>query len=78
MGRDDGWEWPAAVVSYGSRTRIHCVQGIILAPEKYEALLHSVERDCKVLESFGIMDYSLLLGIHNIDQAIREKAEVSQ
>ena len=35
-----------------------------------------MERDCKVLESFGIMDYSLLLGIHNIDQAIREKAEV--
>lgn len=39
--------------------------------------MHSVERDCKVLESFGIMDYSLLLGIHNIDQNIREKAEVS-
>ena len=53
------------------------LQGIILAPEKFEALLHSVERDCKVLESFGIMDYSLLLGIHNIDLAIREKVEVS-
>jgi len=51
-------------------------QGIVLAPEKYEALLHSVQRDCKVLESFGIMDYSLLLGVHNIDQAIRDKAEV--
>ncbi len=53
-------------------------QGIILAPDKYDALLHSVERDCKVLESFGIMDYSLLLGVHNIDQAIRERAEVSE
>ena len=25
-----------------------------------------------MLESFGIMDYSLLLGVHNIDQAHRE------
>lgn len=29
----------------------------------------TVERDCRVLESFKIMDYSLLLGTHNLDQA---------
>ena len=52
------------------------LQGISLSPEKYEALLKSVERDCKVLESFGIMDYSLLLGVHNIDYAQRERVEV--
>ena len=39
-------------------------------------LMRNVERDCKVLESFGIMDYSLLLGVHNIDQALRTRAEV--
>lgn len=27
----------------------------------------------QVLESFKIMDYSLLLGVHNIDQAEREQ-----
>lgn len=27
----------------------------------------------QVLESFKIMDYSFLLGIHNIDMALREK-----
>ena len=47
--------------------------GISLAAEKYEILMKSVERDCKVLESFGIMDYSLLLGVHNVDQAHRDK-----
>lgn len=29
----------------------------------YEILLNSIERDCKVLESYNIMDYSLLLGV---------------
>jgi len=29
----------------------------------------------QVLKSFGIMDYSLLVGIHNIDEALRQKDE---
>ena len=48
----------------------------MLAPEKYDALLKTLDRDCKVLQSFGIMDYSLLVGIHNMDLALREKLEV--
>ena len=28
----------------------------------------------QVLESFKIMDYSLLVGVHNLDQAARDKA----
>ena len=32
-------------------------------------------RDCRVLESFKIMDYSLLVGVHNIDQASKEREE---
>ena len=26
-----------------------------------------------ILESFGIMDFSLLLGVHNIDEALRDR-----
>lgn len=47
--------------------------GIFLQPELYQSLLNSIQRDCRVLESFKIMDYSLLIGIHNIDQANKEK-----
>ena len=42
--------------------------GITLTSEIYSNLLNSIQRDCRVLESFKIMDYSLLIGIHNIDQ----------
>ena len=34
-----------------------------------------MERDCRVLESFKIMDYSLLVGVHNIDLASKEREE---
>ncbi|CAH8434561.1 unnamed protein product [Schistosoma rodhaini] len=47
--------------------------GIWLEAETYDALLKTIERDCLVLKSFRIMDYSLLLGIHNLDQAKRER-----
>ena len=42
--------------------------GIALTSEIYSNLMNSIQRDCRVLESFKIMDYSLLIGIHNIDQ----------
>ena len=51
-------------------------QSVLLAHEKFEALERTVDRDCKVLQSFGIMDYSLLVGIHNMDAARRELTEV--
>jgi 1-phosphatidylinositol-4-phosphate 5-kinase len=28
----------------------------------------SLKRDCLILQSFGIMDYSLLVGIHNLER----------
>ena len=34
--------------------------GIILPNEVYSALMKTIERDCRVLESFGIMDYRFL------------------
>lgn len=40
--------------------------------DTYSALVKTIQRDCRVLESFKIMDYSLLVGIHNLDQAQRE------
>ena len=41
--------------------------GFHLEPETYTALMSTIERDCRVLESFDIMDYSLLLAVHNLD-----------
>ncbi len=43
-------------------------EGILLQPDIYENVMNSIKRDCRVLESFKIMDYSLLIGIHNLDQ----------
>ncbi|XP_011308174.1 phosphatidylinositol 4-phosphate 5-kinase type-1 alpha isoform X9 [Fopius arisanus] len=53
----------------------HHPEGIFLEADTYGALVKTIQRDCRVLESFKIMDYSLLVGIHNLDQAAREKTE---
>jgi 1-phosphatidylinositol-4-phosphate 5-kinase len=50
----------------------HHPEGIYLEADTYSALVKTIQRDCRVLESFKIMDYSLLVGIHNLDQAARE------
>ena len=50
-------------------------EGVLLEAETYNALISTLRRDCRVLESFRIMDYSLLVGIHNLDQAQRENPE---
>jgi len=54
--------------------------GFHLEPDTYTALMSTIERDCRVLESFDIMDYSLLLAVHNLDEAKREngKSEVAE
>uniref|UniRef100_A0A8C2X1Z2 Phosphatidylinositol-4-phosphate 5-kinase, type I, beta a n=1 Tax=Cyclopterus lumpus TaxID=8103 RepID=A0A8C2X1Z2_CYCLU len=43
-------------------------EGLHFDPDTYSALMKTLQRDCRVLESFKIMDYSLLLGIHVIDR----------
>uniref|UniRef100_A0A8C4NU97 PIPK domain-containing protein n=1 Tax=Dicentrarchus labrax TaxID=13489 RepID=A0A8C4NU97_DICLA len=48
-------------------------EGLTLDQDTYSALVKTLQRDCLVLESFKIMDYSLLLGIHNKTQAERER-----
>lgn len=47
--------------------------GLMLDMDTYNALVKTLQRDCLVLESFKIMDYSLLLGVHNMDQSERER-----
>uniref|UniRef100_A0A8C2NDF0 26S proteasome non-ATPase regulatory subunit 4 n=1 Tax=Capra hircus TaxID=9925 RepID=A0A8C2NDF0_CAPHI len=46
--------------------------GLFLDADMYNALCKTLQRDCLVLQSFKIMDYSLLVSIHNIDHAQRE------
>ncbi|XP_046575868.1 phosphatidylinositol 4-phosphate 5-kinase type-1 alpha-like isoform X4 [Haliotis rubra] len=48
-------------------------EGLLLEKETYDALIKTLQRDCRVLESFKIMDYSLLVGVHNLDLSLREK-----
>ncbi|XP_064136359.1 phosphatidylinositol 4-phosphate 5-kinase type-1 gamma isoform X2 [Loxodonta africana] len=48
-------------------------EGLMLDADTFTALVKTLQRDCLVLESFKIMDYSLLLGVHNIDQQERER-----
>ncbi|KAG7469487.1 hypothetical protein MATL_G00129350 [Megalops atlanticus] len=48
-------------------------EGLLLEPDNYNALSKTIQRDCLLLQSFKIMDYSLLVGIHNVDQACRER-----
>ncbi|TNN75731.1 Phosphatidylinositol 4-phosphate 5-kinase type-1 alpha [Liparis tanakae] len=43
---------------------------LLLEGDTYNALCKTIQRDCL---SFKIMDYSLLMGIHNMDQASRER-----
>lgn len=52
----------------------HHPEGILMEADTYNALVKTIQRDCRVLESFKIMDYSLLLGVHNLDLAQKEKA----
>uniref|UniRef100_A0A8C3PXH0 Phosphatidylinositol-4-phosphate 5-kinase type 1 alpha n=1 Tax=Chrysolophus pictus TaxID=9089 RepID=A0A8C3PXH0_CHRPC len=46
--------------------------GLFLDSDMYNALCKTLQRDCLVLQSFKIMDYSLLVAIHNMDLAQRE------
>ena len=47
-------------------------EGFQIDPNTYRALMSTIEKDCLLLESNGNMDYSLLLGVHNLDKAKRE------
>ncbi|KAM9294581.1 phosphatidylinositol 4-phosphate 5-kinase type-1 alpha [Gastrophryne carolinensis] len=42
--------------------------GLFLDPDMHNALCKTIQRDCLVLQSFKIMDYSLLVGVHNMER----------
>ncbi|XP_063770908.1 phosphatidylinositol 4-phosphate 5-kinase type-1 gamma isoform X3 [Pseudophryne corroboree] len=48
-------------------------EGLLLDTDTFSALVKTMQRDCLVLESFKIMDYSLLLGVHNIELQEKER-----
>lgn len=43
-------------------------EGLFLEPETYNAVMRTIQKDCRVLHSFNIMDYSLLLAIHKVEE----------
>ncbi|XP_064592541.1 phosphatidylinositol 4-phosphate 5-kinase type-1 beta [Zonotrichia leucophrys gambelii] len=54
-------------------------EGLYFDSETHSALMKTLQRDCRVLESFKIMDYSLLLGIHILNSNTKEReGECSQ
>ena len=46
-------------------------KGISLSLAMYDKFINTLRRDCTVLESFDIMDYSLLLAVHNVSEEYR-------
>ncbi|KAJ8273547.1 hypothetical protein GJAV_G00102840 [Gymnothorax javanicus] len=50
--------------------------GLLMEADNYSALCKTIQRDCLLLQSFKIMDYSLLVGIHNADQAGQKDQQV--
>merc|ERR1719341_685668 len=47
-------------------------EGFHIDPETFTTLMSTIEKDCSLLESNDNMDYSLLLGVHNLDKAKSE------
>jgi len=52
-------------------------EGLFLEPETYNAVMRTIQRDCRVLQSFKIMDYSLLLAIHKLEETGRPRVKRS-
>ncbi|XP_033831185.1 phosphatidylinositol 4-phosphate 5-kinase type-1 alpha-like [Periophthalmus magnuspinnatus] len=51
--------------------------GLLLDGETYNAVCKTIQRDCLLLQSFKIMDYSLLVGVHNVNQASADAGAVT-
>jgi len=43
-------------------------EGFYLESETYDGFMKTVNRDCRVLESFRIMDFSLIMGVTYLDR----------
>ncbi|CAF1148846.1 unnamed protein product [Rotaria sordida] len=51
--------------------------GLIIEPFFYDQLIQTIEDDVRVLGSFDIMDYSLLLAVHNITEEMKPTQNLS-
>ena len=47
---------------------------VALQEHQRDAILKQLRQDTALLQAHSIMDYSLLVGIHNLDQAAKEQA----
>lgn len=52
-------------------------EGLFLEPDTYNAVMRTIQRDCRVLQSFKIMDYSLLVAIHKVEETGRPRVKRS-
>lgn len=66
----------AELTSGDSKTSFPTEGGLLLEANVYDKVVESLKRDCRVLQSFEIMDYSLLIGIHNYDWALKENGGI--
>lgn len=46
----------------------HHPEGLLVEPDTYAKFSKALQRDCRVLESFKIIDYSLLLAVHYVNR----------
>ncbi|XP_022167849.1 phosphatidylinositol 4-phosphate 5-kinase type-1 beta-like [Myzus persicae] len=46
----------------------HFQDGLFLMPHTLSDILETINSDCEFLKSFNIMDYSLLVGVHKVDE----------
>ncbi len=51
---------------------IHRSRSLDLGPEKRALLTEQIRRDTELLKSINVMDYSLLIGIHNMQRGNRD------
>lgn len=52
-------------------------EGLFLELDTYNAAMRTIQRDCRVLQSFKIMDYSLLVAIHKVEEAVHPRVKRS-
>ena len=51
---------------------------IMIGPEAKKSVMESLDADVAFLAKNQIMDYSLILGVHNLDQAEKDQEEEQQ
>lgn len=52
--------------------------GFYLKPDTYATLIGILKNDCRVLESFQIMDYSLLMGVHFVNRVGKDAEKLKK